>query len=473
MKKVIVIGAGPAGLTAAYQLSKESNVKVQVFESSNSVGGLSKSIKIWGQTVDLGPHRFFSKDNRINKLFHELVKGEYSIVDRKTRIYYNQRFFEYPLRFFNVISNVSLFKIVRVVYFFGFQKVFPAKDISTFEGWIISRFGKELYNMFFKNYTEKLWGIPCSKIDSDWAAQRIKKLTLFQAIKHSIFHDKKNTHKTLVDQFMYPKGGTGRLYDNAVQLIEENNGEVFLNQGVKRILLNESETKAIGVELISGEKILGDHVISTMPLTIMVKQLPGLSQEVKKAADSLYFRNTILVYLEVDRNNLFTDNWLYIHSNEVLHGRITNFSNWCPTLNGNKNSTILCLEYWCFENDSIWEQIDSQLIDLASNEVRKIKLVSDNDTILNGKVIKIPRSYPVYETGYSDNVNTIKKHLDRIDNLDAIGRYGSFKYNNQDHSILMGLMVSDKVLGESGIDLWKVNSDEEYHEDAAADVLTD
>ncbi|MCK0144106.1 FAD-dependent oxidoreductase [Arenibacter sp. F26102] len=473
MKKILVIGAGPAGLTAAYQLSKRTTVKVSVFEASNSVGGLSKSLKLWGQTVDLGPHRFFSKDNRINKLFHELAKGKYSIVNRKTRIYYNRRFFEYPLRFFNVLSNVSIFKLFRVVYFFGLQKVFPTKDTSTFESWIVSRFGKELYNMFFKNYTEKLWGIPCNRIDSDWAAQRIKKLTLFQAIKHSIFQDKNNTHKTLVDQFMYPKGGTGKLYDNAVEQIIENKGSVFLNQGVKRILLNESETRAIGIELMSGEKVLGDHMISTMPLTIMVKHLPGLPPEVKKAADSLYFRNTILVYLEVDRNNLFDDNWLYIHSNDVLHGRITNFSNWCPTLNANKTSTILCLEYWCFESDGIWEDIDSKLIELASKEVREIELVSEKDIILNGKVIKIPRSYPVYETGYSNNVNIIKKHLDKIENLDAIGRYGSFKYNNQDHSILMGLMVSDKVLGESGIDLWNVNSDDEYQEDAAVDVLTD
>ncbi|WP_318343167.1 FAD-dependent oxidoreductase [Flagellimonas baculiformis] len=471
--KIIIIGAGPAGLTAAYQLSKNENTKVLVYEASDSVGGLSKSIKMWGQTVDLGPHRFFSKNNRINRLFHELIKGEHTIVNRKTRIYYKLHFFDYPLRFFNVLANVSLISIIKVVYYYCYQKIFPIKDTSTFENWIISRFGKELYGMFFKNYTEKLWGIPCSRIDSDWAAQRIKKLTLLQAIKHSIFKDRSQTHKTLVDQFMYPKGGTGNLYVNAVTLIKQNKGEVHLNKGVRKILLDEQEGKAVGVELNSGERIMADYVVSTMPLTLMVNGLPNVPSEVKNAVDALYFRNTILVYLEIDRSDLFDDNWLYIHSNDVLHGRITNFRNWCPTLNSGKKSTILCLEYWCFENDDIWMSEDKKLIDTAFEEVRKIKLVTNDDLCLNGKVIKIPRSYPVYETGYMNKVNLIKNHLNNIENLDVIGRYGAFKYNNQDHSILMGLMVADKIMGEPNINLWDVNSDDEYQEDVAVDVLTD
>ncbi|MEX0314680.1 MAG: FAD-dependent oxidoreductase, partial [Allomuricauda sp.] len=432
-----------------------------------------KSIEMWGQTVDLGPHRFFSKNNRVNRFFHELIKSEYTIVNRKTRIYYNLHFFDYPLRFFNVLANVSIIRIIKVVYFFCLQKIFPLRDTSTFENWIISRFGKELYYMFFKNYTEKLWGIPCSKIDSDWAAQRIKKLTLLQAIKHSIFKDKTQTHKTLVDQFMYPKGGTGNLYINAKKEIEQNNGTVHLNEGIKKVLLNETGTRTIGVELNSGQRILADHVISTMPLTLLVKGLPNVPVKVENAVEQLYFRNTILVYLEINRDNLFDDNWLYIHSNDVLHGRITNFRNWCPTLNSNQKSTILCLEYWCFEDDDTWAYEDEKLVNIAFDEVKKIKLVTNEDECLNGKVIKIPRSYPVYETGYMDKVNLIKNYLVNIGNLDVIGRYGAFKYNNQDHSILMGLMVADKIMGEPNINLWDVNSDDEYQEDVAVDVLTD
>ncbi|NQX82845.1 MAG: FAD-dependent oxidoreductase, partial [Flavobacteriaceae bacterium] len=410
MKEVIIIGAGPAGLSAAYELSK-NNIKVTVLESSNSIGGLSKSIDIWGQTVDLGPHRFFTKDKRINKFFHEILGDRYTNVNRKTRIYYNKRLFEYPLKFLNVISNISLIKIFKVVFYFGIQKISPKKDTSTFDKWIINRFGKELFKMFFKNYTEKLWGIPCNKIDSDWAAQRIKKLTLFQAIIHSIFSDNKQKHKTLVDEFMYPKGGTGQLYIETGKKIIENGGTILLDHNVERIILSDDFKKAIGVELFTGERMYADNIISTMPLTLMVSKLPSVTAKVTNTVNSLYFRNTILVYLEIDNSNVFDDNWLYIHSNDVLHGRITNFRNWCPSINNGKDTTILCLEFWCFEKDEIWSYDNKKLIDIASEEIRTINLLKKKDGIINGKVIKIPKSYPVYEIGYSNSIDIIKTYL--------------------------------------------------------------
>lgn len=463
-KKIIIIGAGPAGLTCAYKLI-ESGCEVEVFEASPHVGGLARSFELWGQRVDCGPHRFFSQDKIVNDFFKEVVADEYVMVNRLTRIYYNNRFFYYPLKVFNVLSNLNLYTVAHILISYFHQRINPIKNPKTFEEWVVNKFGHKLFSIFFKNYSEKLWGIPCSKIDADWAAQRIKKLSLWEAVKGALFGDKKKKHKTLVDQFAYPATGTGAIYEKMKKFIETKQGKIHLMTPVKKILKDESE-KIIGVELVSGEKNFSDYVVSTMPLTLMVKGLDNVPDEVKYACDELYYRNTILVYLEVNSINLFPDNWIYIHSPEVKHGRITNFRNWSPSLCRDKNTSILCMEYWCFENDGIWKAGDKHLSDIAINELRKIKLIPKDAQVLNTFVLRLPRCYPVYETGYGKHLSSIQNYVNSIPNLFAIGRYGAFKYNNQDHSILMGLLAAREILTGQNQNLWNINTDTEYQEKA-------
>lgn len=471
MKKVIVIGAGPAGISCAYQLSKKG-VAVTVFEASNDVGGMARSFDLWDQRVDLGPHRFFSKQKEINAFFKELIQNDFTLVNRQTRIFYNGNYFQYPLKFGNVLQNLSLVTIFQILWDYFIQTIKPIKNPKNLEEWISNRFGKKLYTIFFKHYSEKLWGVKCTQIDADWAAQRIKTLSLTQAIISAIFNNKGNKHKTLVDQFAYPNNGTGTLYERAAKAIEANNGIVQLNTPIKNVLLDANNKKAFGVTLHDGTIVEADYVVSTMPLTNLVKGFNNTPENVKIAINSLYFRNTILVYFEIDEKDLFEDNWLYIHSPEVKLGRITNFRNWCPSINKGKETTILALEYWCFEKDEIWSQNDDLIINLAKTELLSTNLTSKKINIINSKVIRVPKCYPVYETGYQENLDIIIKHLKTFENLIPIGRYGSFKYNNQDHSIFMGLMAAEKITNNNTIDLWSINTDTEYQEEGKIkDVL--
>ena len=470
-EKTIVIGAGPAGLSCAYELNKKGH-EVEVYEACNFIGGMSRSFDLWGQKVDIGPHRFFSKQKEINDFFFELIKDDYTLVERCTRIYYRKRFFNYPLKLGNVLTNLPPLVIFQILWYFGIQKLKPKKKADNFEEWVTNRFGKKLFEIFFKHYTEKLWGIKCTEIDADWAAQRIKTLTLMEAVKSAIFGNRGNKHKTLVDQFAYPKFGTGSLYERAADRIKNNGGTVKLETPVKRIILDEAGRKITGIELEDGQITEATSIVSTMPITSLIKGFDNVPQEVIDAANALYFRNTILVYLEVDHSDLFSDNWLYIHSPDVKHGRITNFRNWCPSLNGDKTSTIICMEFWCFESDEIWTIDESSMIQIAKEEIHKINLIPKQANIINAKVLKVPKCYPVYETGYQKNMELVIQYLNKIEGLYPIGRYGAFKYNNQDHSILMGLLAAEKILGNSDVDLWQINTDTEYQEDGKIkDVL--
>lgn len=460
-KKIIVIGAGPAGLSAAYKLA-QAGCDVQVYEAGNHVGGLARSFDLWGQIVDCGPHRFFSSDKIVNDFFREVVEDDFVNVNRLTRIYYRKKFFFYPLKIGNVLRNLSPLEVLQILTSYLKQRIFPIKNPKTFEEWVVNKFGRKLFNIFFKNYTEKLWGIPCAEIDADWAAQRIKSFSLMEAVKAAIFGAKKGKHKTLVDEFAYPKKGTGTIYQKMQTAIEANGGKVNLNSPVEKILTEKNI--AVGVKLKSGDTIFADEIISTMPLTLMVKGLNDVPHEVTDACNKLYFRNTILVYTEVENKNLFPDNWIYVHIPEVKHGRITNFRNWSKELYGDKQTSILCLEYWCFEQDEIWKDNDETLGKLATEELVKIKLIAADDKILNTHVVRLPRCYPVYETGYMSHLSVIKNHLDKIEKLRVIGRYGSFKYNNQDHSMLMGILAAKEITEGSNEKLWSINSDSEYQE---------
>ncbi len=459
-------------MTAAYQLSKKLGDHIsilEVYERSDRVGGLSRSLDLWDQRVDLGPHRFFSHDPEINSLWLEVVRGEYGIVDRQTRIYYKNRFFDYPIKAFNALKGLGVLEAARCVLSYMMERIFPTRDISTFEGWVTSRFGKRLYTIFFKTYSEKLWGIPCTELDSDFAAQRIKKLSLFEAIKNALSSGKDNKHATLVEQFAYPKKGTGSVYESMKHQTEIRGGKVFLECGVKRVLATNG--RAYALELENGELKEYDHIISTMPISLLLERLPEIPAPIRELAEKLTFRNTILVYLKVDRSDLFTDQWLYIHDPTIEVGRVTNFRNWLPSIYGDASSSILCLEYWCYFNDPLWKLEPEQLIEKAGKEIVKTGLVGDGE-IKEGSVVHLPRCYPVYFKGYREVMEPVEQYLNTIRGLHPIGRYGSYKYNNQDHSILMGMRVAENILEDTHHNLWDINTDYETYQESSVITAT-
>src|SRR5688572_16146615 len=337
---VAVIGAGPAGITAAYQLAKKG-VRVDVYEAAPFVGGMATTIELWGQRVDLGPHRFFSSDRLVNELWLEVVGRDYDMVNRTTRIFYEGKFFHYPLRAFDALKNLGLLEAGFCVASYAKQKVRPPEDDGTFENWVTSRFGRRLFEIFFKTYSEKLWGISCRELDADFAAQRIKKLDLYEAIKNALLGGRGNEHKTLVDQFAYAWRGSGTVYERMAQGVRDAGSQVLLGTPVRGVIMEGG--RASGVELDGGERRNYDRIVSSMPLTLMVQSLREAPAQVVENTKKLKFRNTILVYLRVDGQDLFPDNWLYVHAPDLQTGRITNFSNWSPTLNGSERDTILAL----------------------------------------------------------------------------------------------------------------------------------
>ncbi|MEX1000767.1 MAG: FAD-dependent oxidoreductase [Crocinitomicaceae bacterium] len=460
-KKIAIIGAGPAGITAAYELTKKGK-EVELFEASPHVGGLSKTIDLWNQKVDLGPHRFFSNDTKVNQVWLEVVKNDYKMVDRLTRIYYKNKFYYYPLKPFDALKKLGVGTAFLCVMSYFKERIFPVKKDGSFETWVIGRFGYKLYTIFFKTYSEKLWGISCKELDEDFAAQRIKKLSLFKAVWNALFKGKKNKHKTLVDQFAYPLEGTGMVYERMQAFIEANGGKVHLNTPVEKV--HAKNKKAVALSLKNGEIIEYDHIISSMPITHLVNNMDEVPEEVIEANNQLKFRNTLLVYLKIEGQHVFPDNWLYVHADDLKMGRITNFCNWVPEINQGEKSTIVALEYWAYDEDEIWQSTKEDLIRLAKEELTKTGLVNGLE-ISDGHVIKIPKCYPVYGRGYKTPLKIVEGYLSSVENLSVIGRYGAFKYNNQDHSILMGVMAAENIADGASNNLWEINTDyEDYQE---------
>lgn len=461
--KIAVIGAGPAGITAAYELAKKG-VAVDLYEASPHVGGMARSMKLWGQIVDIGPHRFFSSDTRVNKLWLEVIGKDYEMVDRLTRIFFKNKFYHYPIKAGDALKNLGIFEAFLCVASYGWQRIKPGgKDLgNSFESWVTARFGKRLYHHFFKTYSEKLWGIPCTELDADFAAQRIKKLSLYEAIKSAVFGGGGEKHKTLVDQFAYPKEGTGQVYDLMKKKIEKLGGKVHLETPIDSLLVHGKTVT--GVKLMNGKELKYDQVISSMPLTLLVSRMKNLPDKVAKATKALKFRNTLIVYLKVNARKIFPDNWIYVHSTELRSGRITNFRNWVKTINKGKKESILAMEYWCFDEDDFWSWSDKDYIKLAKEEIVKTGLVKPEKIASEGKVIRVPKCYPVYKRGYKRPLKTVEDYVRSFKNLQVIGRYGAFKYNNQDHSILMGILAAENVADGTKHDLWDINTDYEYQE---------
>jgi protoporphyrinogen oxidase len=460
--KVAVIGAGPAGITAAYSIVK-SNLDVDVYEAGSEVGGLAKTISLWGQKVDIGPHRFFSTDKRVNELWLEVVGDDYQMVDRLTRIYYKNKFYSYPIKIFNVLGNLGILHAGACFLSYLAEYFYPTRQDGSFETWVQRKFGKRLFNIFFKTYTEKLWGVKCTDLDSDFASQRIKKLSLYEAVKNALLKDKRNKHKTLVEQFAYPLEGSGIVYKRMADFVERSGNNIYLNTPVFRVVNNGG--KVIGIELEDGTFKEYDYVISSMPYTLMVDRLQGVPAKIKSLANNLKYRNTIIVYLLVDSITLFPDNWIYIHSDNLKMGRITNFRNWTPGLYGSELKSILAIEYWCNDEDAMWTSNDDNLVEMAMAEIVKTQLVKPG-IIEKGHVHRIHKSYPVYKKGYKDSLNAIDDYISSLENFSVIGRYGAFKYNNQDHSILMGLLAAENIVNGTSHDLYSINTDYETYQES-------
>ncbi len=451
-----VIGAGPAGLAAAYRLRAEG-IEVDLYEAQGDVGGLCRSFDLWGHVVDLGPHRFFSSSEKVNRFWFQAVGDEFSWVPRQTRIFYKQKYFEYPLQAWNTFTNLgwreSMFSFASYLRI----KLSLRTNDDHFENWVTRRFGRRLYEIFFKTYSEKLWGLPCDQIDPDFAYRKIRRLSVFEIVKR--FFKKRDT---FVDQFAYPHRGTGAVYQTIAQRFVKSGGVLKLNSPVLQV-----RDEGPKIEIHSQqERQLYDHVISTMPLNQLIQQLPQVPSHVQTAVKSLSFRNTILVYLWVEKENIFSDNWIYVHSPHVRFGRVTNFSNWSPVKKKEATGTVLCLEYWCSTEDELWTWSDEKLTQLAQTELLASQIASEYGVIKASHILKIPKSYPVFRLGYKKALHVVKEYLQKNHkNICTIGRYGSFKYNNQDHSLLMGLRAAEQFLQQNREDTESVNSDQNYEED--------
>lgn len=468
--KIIIVGAGPAGLSAATVFDKDkdeyrndNNYKITLIEKTNSVGGLAKTLKRKNSYFyDIGPHRFFTKNEEINNFFIYYAKNDLIKVKRLTRILYNQTYFNYPLTPFSTLKKLGILKSLNIILSYIYSVFFFKKKIRSFEDWIIKNFGNNLYQIFFKTYTEKVWGIPCKNIGSDWGEQRIKKLNLLEIIKSFFF---KTQNKSLVDEFFYLKKGAGNLYTNIQKNLK--NTKIFFNSKVTKYHFSKDKKKIIYITVIDHlkkkKKIYGDYFICSAPITETIKNFNiSIPKKITGIINSLKYRNHIGVNFLIE-GNIFKDNWIYIHSKEVKVARISNYKNFSKYMTKKDNLNPVTMEYFCDEKSTLWNLKDNDLIEIAKKELNYLNL-SKNARILDSFVIRSEKAYPVIKIGYKHNINKIKKFLGFIENFIPVGRTGMFKYNNQDHAILTGIIGANKILKNNKLDPWNVNIDAEYHE---------
>jgi protoporphyrinogen oxidase len=481
--KAVIIGAGPAGLTAAYELSKQHAPVVVLESDPEYVGGISRTVNYKDFRFDIGGHRFFSKSCEVEDLWTEIAGQDMLDRPRSSRIYYRGQFYTYPLKPFEALSKLGLIESVLCVLSFVAARLHPTPNPKSFEEWVSNQFGKRLFRTFFKTYTEKVWGMSCSEISADWAAQRIKGLSLGSAIKHALFgnrksKDRKQFVKTLIDTFRYPRLGPGMMWEACTGKIRTLGGEVLLGRKVTGCRF-DSTRKLWIVTARNGngdiDQYRAEHLVSSMPIRELVAQLePQLPEAALKAACSLRYRDFLTVGLIVHDRGRFSDNWIYIHDPSVQVGRVQNYKSWSPEMVPDANYCSYGLEYFCFEGDGLWTTSDRELIELAKREIQKVKLAASAD-VVDGCVIRQPKAYPVYDDNYQQHVNTIRMALDEYcPTLHLVGRNGMHKYNNQDHAMMTAMLTAKNILaGERNYDVWAVNQDAEYHEAGAAGQQTE
>ena len=463
-RPVAVLGAGPAGLTAGYLLAQKG-VPVIVFEAEDQVGGLAKTEVRDGYRFDLGGHRFFTKSQEVDDLWHEVMKEEFLKRPRMSRIYWNGKFLDYPLQGMDVIKKLGPIELTRAGLSYLFATLKPKGREDNVEQWVSNRFGKRLYNHFFKSYTEKVWGVPCTEIRAEWAAQRIKGLSFFSAAKAAFFGNRGNI-KSLISEFHYPRFGPGQMWETMTDDIIAAGGEVRMNTPVTRLEIEDGRVVAVHA---GGERIEPRHVISSLPLRATVGMAGDAADEkVVDAARGLRYRDFLTVALVIDGEDLFPDNWIYIHEPDVEVGRIQNFRSWSPWMVPDQSKASVGLEYFCFKGDELWEMDDDDLVEMAKRELAQLNL-ADPAKVERGFVTRVPLAYPMYDADYAERVEAIKSWLAPIANLQQVGRNGLHRYNNSDHSMLTAMRAVDNILHDAGHDIWAVNAESVYHEEDVAD----
>ncbi len=467
-KKIGIIGAGPAGLTAAYLLGK-AGCEVTVFEKDPQyVGGISRTETYKGYHFDIGGHRFFSKSKEVEDFWTEILGNDMLERPRSSRIYYNNQFFSYPLVAGEALRKLGIWESFLCVWSYGITKLNPNKNPKNFEEWVSNEFGKRLYRIFFKTYTEKVWGIPCSEISADWAAQRIKGLSLSSAIKNALFPPKKNQGKdklikTLIDSFRYPKFGPGQMWEVCAEKAKSFGVSIHMDAAVAQLELSEDKWTIT----LQNKQAFGDfdYLLSTAPVRELMQSIsPKPLLPVFEAAQQLKYRDFLTVVLILKDKNIFDDNWIYIHDPSVKVGRVQNFKSWSPYMVPDESMACYGLEYFCFEGDGMWTSSNEALIELGKKEIEQIGLANAGD-IIDGYVVRQQKAYPVYDGSYKEHMQKVQESLINYPGLYLIGRNGMHKYNNQDHSMMTAMLAAKNIIeGKELYDVWNVNQDAEYHE---------
>jgi protoporphyrinogen oxidase len=471
-KSFIIIGGGPAGLTAAYELAKKGH-QPAVYEKLDKVGGIARTENYKGYYFDMGGHRFFTKSPEVNAFWQEVMGDDFLRRPRLSRIFYNDKFFYYPLKPFNAMANLGPIEAVRIILSYIRWQLFPYKEEESLEQWVTNRFGQRLFQTFFETYTEKVWGIPCSELKAEWAAQRIKNLSLRSALV-SMFLQPQGSITSLIEEFDYPRRGPGMMWQTVREKIDQQGGQVHMESDVIGICReNNKITHVVIAQNGRTETIPGTDFISSMPVTEFINRLdPPPPAEVLAASGRLRYRDFLTVCLIIDQPDLFPDNWIYIHEPNVKVGRIQNFKNWSPDMVPDQSQTSLGLEYFCNEGDELWTMADQDLVSLGKKELEQIGLAKAAD-VRDGCVFRVPKSYPVYDGDYRTDLETIKSYIDSLENFQTIGRNGLHRYNNQDHAMLTGMLAVENALDNQNHNLWIVNAEEEYHEEIYGDASAD
>jgi protoporphyrinogen oxidase len=480
---VFVIGAGPAGLTAAYCLTKETPSVLVIEKDPLYVGGISRTVRFKDFLFDIGGHRFFSKSKEVVDLWQEILPDDFIARPRLSRIYYGGKYYSYPLSAFEALRNLGLVASAACMLSYALAKATPIAAPRSFHDWVRNQFGERLFQIFFKTYTEKVWGMSCDEISADWAAQRIKGLDLRVAVMHALKRSLgakrkpaaagQDVVKTLIETFQYPRRGPGMMWEAAAARIKERGGRILMGRELSGLSYDAARRLwTIEVATVGGftETYTARHVVSSAPVRELVQKLTPKPISLLHAR-ALRYRDFVTVALMVDKPDLFPDNWIYIHDPSVKVGRVQNFRSWSPEMVP-AGMTCLGLEYFCFEGDGLWTAPDAELIALAKREIAKIGLVAEGD-VVEGCVVRQAKAYPVYDEDYRDHVATIRLDLEQsYPSLHLVGRNGMHKYNNQDHAMMTAMLTARNILaGERIYDTWQVNEDAEYHEAGATGAM--
>ncbi len=471
---VAIIGAGPAGLTAAYLLTKAGYSVTVIEKDPRYVGGISRTVEHEGFRFDIGGHRFFSKSREVVDLWNEILPHDFIDRPRMSRIYYEGRFYSYPLRAFEALRNLGVMRSALCMLSYAKAKAFPNKDVRSFEDWVVNQFGHKLYSIFFKTYTEKVWGMPCDTMSADWAAQRIKGLSLGKAVldgvRRSLGLNKRPNDgmatKTLLEHFRYPRLGPGMMWEAARDRVVAGGNQVLMGHGLKQLQHDVNGQWRVAATNQAGETITieAKHVISSAPMRELAGRIHPMPHTLGNALD-LRYRDFLTVALMIKSEDLFPDNWIYIHDSKVKVGRVQNFRSWSPEMVPDASIACVGLEYFCFEGDGLWSSTDADLVALATKEMEILGLVKPQD-VVGGAVVRQEKAYPVYDETYAENVAEMRAELeDRYPTLHLVGRNGMHRYNNQDHAMMTAMLTVRNIqAGERAYDIWAVNEDAEYHE---------